>query len=118
MKYLKDKKVVIYSKTITTDSAGFATATYTPIHSGQLWAYVRQLSAREFYAARAVQQTEEMLFVVNWRPDVTADLYIAYRGVFYNITRVDTFEGYKEDLRLYAARLQSQPKPEEITDFK
>ena len=26
------------------------------------------------------------------------------RGIDYNITRIDTFEGYKEDLTLYAKR--------------
>jgi phage terminase large subunit-like protein len=30
-------------------------AEYTAIHPGLLWAYVRQLSAWEFYSAKAVQ---------------------------------------------------------------
>jgi len=115
--YLKDKKIVIYRRINTKDSEGFSTATYAPIHAGQLWAYVRQLSASEFYAARAVQQSEEMLFVVNWRRDITPDFFIGYRGVIYNITRVDTFEGYKEDLKVYAAKLLIQPRPEDITEF-
>ena len=58
----EDKKIILYRKTNAKDSAGFTTAKYTPIHPGRSWAYVRQLSASEFYAARAVQQTEEMLF--------------------------------------------------------
>ena len=115
--YLKDKKIVIYRRINTKDSEGFSTATYTPIHAGQLWAYVRQLSASEFYAAKAVQQSEEMLFVVNWRRDITPDLYIRYRGVFYNITRVDTFEGYKEDLKVYAARLATQPGAGDVGEW-
>jgi len=109
---LKDKKIVLYRKHIVKDGAGFATAKYAPIHPGRLWAYVRQLSAGEFYAARAVQQSEEMVFVVNWREDVAAvDCFIEYRGIFYNITRVDTFEGYKEDLKVYAARLPAAGQP-------
>ena len=35
----------------------------------------------------------QMLFVLNWRPDLDPDCFIEYRGVFYNVTRVDTFEG-------------------------
>ena len=114
LRNLKDKKIAIYSKTTTKDSEGFGTAKYTPIHAGRLWAYVRQLSANEFYAARAVHQSEEMLFVLNWRNDITADCYIEYKGVFYNVTRVDTFEGYKEDLKVYAARLATQPKLRDV----
>ena len=121
MRYLKDKKIILYRAQRSKDSAGFSTAKYIPIHAGRLWAYVRQLSASEFYAARAVQQTEEMLFAINWRDDVSAvDCYIEYRGVFYNITRVDTYEGYKEDLKVYAARLPAagQPKQGDISEWQ
>lgn len=118
MRNLKDKKIILYKKTTVKDSAGFSTTKYIPIHAGKLWAYVRQLSANEFYAAKAVQQTEEMLFTVNWRDDVSAaDCFVEYKGVFYNIMRVDTFEGYKEDLKVYAARLATQPKPGDIGGF-
>jgi hypothetical protein len=53
-----------------------------------------------------------MPFTINYCADVTAaETFISYKGVFYNITRVDTFDGYKDDLKLYAARLATQPKP-------
>jgi hypothetical protein len=54
MRSLKDKKVIIYRKTTVKDSAGFATTKYIPIHDGRIWAYVRQLSAGEYYAAAAL----------------------------------------------------------------
>ena len=114
MHYLKDKKIVLYRAEHVKDSAGFAKVLYKPLHPGQLWAYVRQLSAKEFMAARAVQQSEEMLFVINWRRDVDAQCFIEHGGVFYNVTRVDTFEGYKEDLRVYAARAATQPKAGDV----
>jgi len=31
---------------------------------------------------------------------------------------LETFEGYKEDLKLYAALLVSQPKPSEVVDWE
>jgi len=98
----------------------FSTVKYIPVHPGRLWAYVRQLSDNEFYAARAVQQTEEILFVLNWRPDLDPCCFISYKDVFYNVTRVDTFEGYMEDLKVYAARLSaaSQPKPGDIYEWQ
>ena len=44
--------------------------------------------------------------LASWRNDINAaDTLIEYRGVLYDITRVDTFEGYKEDLKIYAAAL-------------
>ena len=115
MQHLKDKKIILYKKSTVKDSEGFSTTKYKPIHPGRVWAYVRQLSAGEFFAAQAVQQSEEMLFVVNWRDDINpADCFIEYRGIFYNITRVDTYEGYKQDLKTYAAKAATQPKPGDV----
>ena len=107
---LKDKKIIIYKKQTIKDNAGFASTVYKPIHPGRLWAYVRQLSASEYYASMALQQKEEMIYTINWRSDVTAgECFIEYKGVFYDVKRVDTFEGYKEDLKLYTLQMVSQP---------
>lgn len=46
----------------------------------------------------------EVQFVINLRDDTTTAHVIRYKGVDYDITRVDTFEGYKADLTLYAKR--------------
>lgn len=101
----KDKKIIIYKRTSTQNASGYPIEAYTPIHPNKLWAYVRQQSASEYYAAYAVQITEDMLFVVNWRADLITDqtlsLYILYKGLWYNVQRIDTFEGYKEDLQIY-----------------
>ena len=53
-----------------------------------------------------------LFFTVNWRNDINAaDCFIRYKDKFYDITRIDTFEGYKEDLKLYALLLASHSKP-------
>ena len=114
---LKDKKITIYKKVITEDSIGGQITKYQPIHPGKLWAYVRQLSATEYFAAAAVQNKEEMLFTVNWRPDITPQMYIEYKGVWYDIKRVDTFEGYKENLHLYASQTLRPPDPDDIIPY-
>ena len=55
------------------------------------------------YAAMQVQTLEEMLLVVNWRNDIDPlTCYIKYKGRYYNIKRVDTYEGYKGDIQLFA----------------
>jgi SPP1 family predicted phage head-tail adaptor len=97
---LKDKKIEILAVTHTKDADGFAVETLTPI-APPVWAYYRQLSGKEIYAAATVQAVEEVLFVVNWRGDITARHVVRYNGVLYDISRVDTFEGYKGDITLY-----------------
>ena len=114
---LKDKKIIIYKAVYTENEIGEQIAKYQPIHPGKLWAYVRQLSAKEYFAAAAAQNTEEMLFTVNWRPDITPQMYIEYKGVWYDIKRVDTFEGYKENLHLYASQTLRQPDPDDIIPY-
>ena len=52
----------------------------------------------------SVQATEEVLFVIGYRADITTRHIVRFRGVDYDITRVDTFEGYKSDLTLYAKK--------------
>ena len=100
---LKDKKIEILAVTHIKDPDGYSIETLTPI-SPPMWAYFRQLSGKEVYAAMSVQATEEVQFVINWRDDITTRHIVRYKGVDYYITRVDTFEGYKQDLTLYAKR--------------
>lgn len=50
------------------------------------------------------QTTEEVVFVINCRTDITTENVILYKGVKYNIVRVDVFEGYKSDLTLYCKK--------------
>jgi hypothetical protein len=45
---------------------------------------------------------EEVLFIINWRDDVTTANLVRYRGVLYDITRVDCFEGYRGEITLYS----------------
>ena len=52
----------------------------------------------------SVQAIEEVQFVINWRDDITTAHVVRYNGVDYDIMRVDTFEGYKNDLTIYAKK--------------
>ncbi len=102
---LKDKKITIMGMTEDENELGDPIQIPGPIPGGEnIWAYVRHTSGREFYQAAQVQHQVEMIFEVNWRDDVTPDNWIRYKGHDYNITRVDTFEDYKDTLRIYAYR--------------
>lgn len=105
---LKDKKIRFIAETRTVNDHGFASYVWQPVHSGRLWAYYRQLSGSEFFASATVNETEEVLFVVNYRTGITTDMLVEYKGQYYEITRIDDFEGYKDDLNVYCKLAQNQ----------
>ena len=120
MKYLKDKKIILYKvEQRIINNEGFVNRVlFKPIHEGRLWVYVRQLDASEIINSAALKLSEEMLFVINWRNDINTKVcFLCYKDILYDITRVDTFEGYKEDLKLYAKRIINQPKPEDFLEY-
>jgi len=55
---------------------------------------------KELYGV-TTQVQEEGLFQIRYRADLMTANVITYKGVNYEITRIDTFEGYKPDLTLY-----------------
>ena len=98
---LKDKKIEIQESRFTSDEYGNRISETVTIAT--VWAYFRQLSGDEIHNV-TTQEKEEVLFRINYRPDITTENVILYKGVHYNIVRVDTFEGYKSDLSLYCKR--------------
>ena len=97
---LKDKKIEILQPSTSKDADGFSGETLTPI-APPLWAYFRQLSGKEIYANATTITTEQVLFTVNYRPDITTRHVVRYKGALYDITHVDMFEGYRGDATLY-----------------
>mgnify|MGYP002749273098 FL=1 len=98
---LKDKKIRILAYESYTNNNGFPVEKWNVIHEGKLWAYYRQLSGKEFFAAATVNAEENVLFTVNYRTDIEADMIVEYAGEYYQITRIDDHEGYKTDIDLY-----------------
>ena len=99
---LKDKKIELLKQVHTKDAQGFTTTTLEPVAT--VWAYFRQLSGKERFSGYATIAEEEALFQISYRADITTAHVIRYRGADDNITRIDTYKGYKEDLTLYAKR--------------
>ena len=100
---LKDKKINIYIERYVPNGNGYTTKVTEPL-ALNVWAYFRQLSGKEYYAANAEQVQEEALFQINWRAGLSTAHVIRFKGALWDITRVDTFEGYKRDLTLYCRR--------------
>ena len=81
---LKDKKIELLQQVTTRDNEGFATTTLEPIDA-PLWAYFRQLSGKEVFAAATINYKEEVLFAINYRTDITTAHVVRYKGsVRYN----------------------------------
>jgi SPP1 family predicted phage head-tail adaptor len=110
-KRIKDKKVALF---VEVEEGG---RKYKALHPGELWAYYRQLSGHEKLISAQMRREEDMQFIVNYRDDYADWDAIRYKGVFYNITSVDDFEGYKKELVIYASTLSWQPDPKDIMEW-
>ena len=64
---LKDKKIEVLRQITTRDEQGFGTTALEPI-SAPIWAYSRQLSGKEVFAAATTNYKEKVLFTVNYNP--------------------------------------------------
>lgn len=95
---LKDKKIEILGVRYVSDQ--YENRSKETFILATVWAYFRQLSGNEIYRV-TTQTTEEVMFIINHRKDITTENMIRYKGVLYNIVRVDIFEDYKGDLTLY-----------------
>lgn len=100
---LKNKKTNVYIERYVPNGNGYTTKVTEPL-ALNVWAYFRQLSGKEIFAAAAYRYDEEVLFTINYHDDVTTACFVEYKGVKYNVNRIDTFEGYKQDITLYCKR--------------
>lgn len=100
---LKNKKITILQSVDGQDEAGFNTEKWEPLPNGEnIWAYYRSLSGKEFFAAGTTNSKVEVLFQIAWHKDIKTYHKIRYKGKDYYITRIDDFEGNKNDLKIYA----------------
>jgi SPP1 family predicted phage head-tail adaptor len=99
---LKDKKIEVLRVVSEKDLQGFSTEKYVPI-CPPVWAYYRHLSGKEIFTAGAYYPSEEVLFVINYRGDISTYDVIRFRGRIYDIKRIDDFEGRKGgEISVYA----------------
>lgn len=100
---LKDKKISILGIVETENELGETEQSFIPIVGGDnIWAHYRHSSGMEYFQAMQVQARVEAVFTINWRDDLNTAMRILYKNKQYNITRIDDYEGYKKDLKIYA----------------
>lgn len=105
---LKDKKITIYRLSTVKDNCGGETSQYTA-YTTNIWAYYRQLSTKEIDSSFTGGFTENNLFCVNYRSDLQKEDVIKFKSKYYEITRIDNYEGYKDDIKIYVKEI-NKPK--------
>jgi len=106
MSEIKDKKIAIYEIVPKRDTEGNEIKAKKYIHSKVgLWAYVREMSEREKFAAKAAGAELSTIFKVNYNKKIKAGQYLEFKGDTFLIESVDGFEYYKRDLTLNAKRI-------------
>lgn len=109
--FMKDKQIKLIKRTAASNAGGYARVTYQYMTEGFIWAYTRQLSQDQMYAAHAHMTEEERFFVVNYRNDLKLYDMVEYKGVFYSITRLDTQDDYNTDLFIYVEKAKPGDYP-------
>jgi len=110
MSEIKDKFIAVYEVKAGRDVYGHECKVRRYIHGlAGLRAYVRELSEREKFAAKAAGSEQSTVFKVNYSPKLKAGLYLDFRGETYVIKCVDGYEFYRRDLLLRAERCKPEP---------
>lgn len=106
MSKLKDKKVAVYEIVSRRDISGSETTVKKYIHDkNNLWAYVREMSEKEMFSAKAVGVDTTTVFILNYNEKLKCGQYIDFKNNSFLIEQIDGFEYYKRDLTIRAKRI-------------
>lgn len=109
MSEIKDKKIAVYAVETGRDLSGNEIKVKRYIHNTYgLWAYARELSEKEKFAAKAAGAEQSILFKINYNARIKAGLYLEFRGDTFVIKSVDGYEWYKRDLTIRAERVKAE----------
>ena len=106
--YLKEKKFSIWEYT-TVYIKGVAVKKYVAKYR-KIWTYYRHngsSAAIEGSAIKIYDENASAIFVTNRREVEHTDI-IVYNHKIYEITRIDDYEGYSDDLKILAKLAENQ----------
>lgn len=119
--YKKDKKAQIYKRVKgQVDEYGDVQDGYRPVAPSPLWCYTKQLTQQQKYIAQSMSVDETRLFVFNYRQGVELYDKVLYKGVWYEVTRVDTTDDYNGELFVYVNDCPrgSKPSDDELLPYE
>jgi SPP1 family predicted phage head-tail adaptor len=109
MSEIKDKIIGIFEVKAEPDLSGNEVKVKRYIHGvNRLHAYVRELSEKEKFAAKAAGAEQSILFKINYNKRVRAGLHLEFRGETYAIQSLDGYEWFERDLTLRAVRVKAE----------
>ena len=97
-----DQKATIYKKTKTPNGSGGFNSEREDVAT--VWAYVRQLSAREVQQAQKLTASAMCVFVIRNRSDIYESFYIEHKGIHYNIRAIPPLNTRDLFMEIHAER--------------
>ena len=92
-----DQRVTLQQKSVTRAANGEEVVSWTPVAT--VWAEVRQIRGKEFFAAAQMQDATDVRVRIRYRAGVTRDMRLLWRGASLDIVAVIEL-GRKEALEL------------------
>ncbi|MEW8997903.1 MAG: phage head closure protein [Thermoanaerobacter sp.] len=98
-------RITLQKFMVITDPDGFTTQQWQDVAT--VWAAIENLHGREYWEAATVQAENTVKFTIRYRPDVTNDMRIVFRGQMYEITAIDNIKYRNEFLEIKAVALNA-----------
>ena len=102
------ERITIQKSAVKIDNIGNHTAEWTDFYS--CWAYVNNLSGREYWEAAQVNEQTSLYFLIRWCERLSAldtvNYRVRFRNEMYNITFVDNVQYRNKILKLRAERIK------------
>lgn len=106
---IKDKRIRIYTVETDRSASGYERKQSKAVtKTERVWAYARQLSEKERFAAKAAGTDQSMLFKIGYNASVSSGQYVDFKGKTYRIESVDRFEFNRQDLVLRAVECEPE----------
>lgn len=105
---LKDKKLSVWEYTTTT-SYGTTVKRYVEKYR-RIWTYYRHNGGNATLTASSLKVYDEnaaALFIINKR-EIKVGWIIVFNHKIYEITRIDDYEGYADDIKIYCKLATNQ----------
>jgi SPP1 family predicted phage head-tail adaptor len=97
-----DNRITLQVQSTTQDAYGQQVETWAVVAT--VWAEVRDVSGKEYFAAQATQNTVQTKIRIRWRDGVVPAMRVVHGSVAYNIEAVLEHGGRKSELLLMCSR--------------
>ena len=84
----RDKRVEILTDGVYEDEIGLTHIGMTPVFPHRIWARIEPTRGRAYFEQYKDKTEDFLKITIRYRPEVTAGMYVRYRGVTYDINTV------------------------------